>query len=260
MAIGIPATSMSESRHDTTPEPVPLIRLEAITRVHDDGAVVSLRNVDLSIFPGECVGILGHSGSGKSSLIHIMGGCDAPTEGRVYWEGKLLTGPAAWTPLRGIKIGLVFQEFHLLPTLTAIENVEMALIGRGIRAAERRSRSTALLNQVGLGARLHHFPFALSGGERQRVAIARSLANRPALLLADEPTGNLDSKNAGAIVDLLFEIQRTHKTVLVLVTHDNDLAARCSRCIHIRDGLIVDPDVNPTAGARGARSSRKKKR
>jgi putative ABC transport system ATP-binding protein len=250
---------MSETRHHRTAEASPLIRLEAVGRIYDDGAVVALRDIDLSIYPGECVGILGHSGSGKSSLIHILGGCDTPTTGRVYWEGKLLTGPSDWTPLRGIKIGLVFQEFHLLPTLTAIENVEMALIGRGIQAAERRARSASLLYQVGLGGRLHHFPFAMSGGERQRVAIARSIANRPALLLADEPTGNLDSRNAEAIVDLLFEIQRTHGTALVLVTHDNDLAARCTRCIHIRDGSIVDSGTSPAAGARRGRSSPKQK-
>jgi predicted ABC-type transport system involved in lysophospholipase L1 biosynthesis ATPase subunit len=217
----------------------PLVRLERVSRTFDDGAVVALRDVDLAIHAGDCVGVLGPSGSGKSSLIHLMGGCDMPTAGRIYWRGAVMTSIAAWSRVRGLEIGVVFQDYLLLPTLTALENVEMALMRRGLSASARRRRAAELLEQTGLKSRMGHLPFALSGGERQRVAIARSIANRPALLLADEPTGNLDSANARAIADLLFEIQSAEGAALVLVTHDGALAARCSRTVRIKDGAIV---------------------
>ncbi len=228
---------------------VPLVRLERVSRTFDDGAVVALREVDLAIHPGDCVGVLGPSGSGKSSLIHIMGGCDMPTAGRVYWRGNAMAGIAAWSRVRGLEIGVVFQDYLLLPTLTAIENVEMALIGRGLSASARRRRSGELLEQAGLKSRMDHLPYALSGGERQRVAIARSIANHPALLLADEPTGNLDSANARAIADLLFEILGAEDAALVLVTHDVALAARCSRAVRIKDGAIVGDSAADAAPA-----------
>jgi putative ABC transport system ATP-binding protein len=145
-----------------------------------------------------------------------------------------------WTVLRRTKIGIVFQEFLLLPTLSAIENVELAMSGTGLTATERRSRAAELLEQVGLSGRLTHQPFALSGGERQRVAIARSLANRPELLIADEPTGNLDSKNAEAVLDLLLTIRREAGMTMVLVTHDDSVAARADRIVHIKDGRIAE--------------------
>lgn len=232
----------------------PLVRLEKVSRMFDDGAVVALRDVDLAIQPGECVGVLGPSGSGKSSLIQIMGGCDVPTAGRVYWRGNAMTSLSSWSRVRGIEIGVVFQDYLLLPTLTAIENVEMALIGRGLSASLRRRRSAELLEQAGLEARMNHLPYALSGGERQRVAIARSIANRPVLLLADEPTGNLDSANARAVADLLFKIQSAEGAALVLVTHDGALAARCSRTVRIMDGAIVD-DSGVDPGARPCAST-----
>ncbi len=226
---------------------MPLIQIENVTRVYDDGGVVALRGVSLSIHAGDCVAIIGKSGSGKSSVIHIMAGCDSPTSGNVYWRGEPVRDQQRWRMLRATEIGIIFQEFHLLPALTAIENVEMALMGKGISSNERRRRSAELLERVGLAARVDHLPSALSGGERQRVAIARSIANNPSLLLADEPTGNLDSANAALIVDLLLEIQRTHGTALVMVTHDESLAARCQRRVTIKDGLILDDRLTSKA-------------
>jgi len=224
-----------------------------VGRTFDDGVVVALTDVDLSIYPGELIAVVGHSGSGKSSLLNVMGGFDAPTSGRVYWNGSQIRRFSAWTALRGVKIGVVFQDFLLLPTLTAVENVEMALMGRGIPARQRRERAALLINEVGLGARSDHLPHALSGGERQRVAIARSIANEPALLLADEPTGNLDTANAAIVIDLLMDIQRRRGTTVVLVTHDEVLASRCERCIRMKDGRITpDTGSEAIAGQRGA--------
>jgi predicted ABC-type transport system involved in lysophospholipase L1 biosynthesis ATPase subunit len=218
----------------------PLIALDNVSRVFDDGAVVALAGIDIAIAPGEFVSIVGPSGSGKSSLVHLMAGFDRPTGGRVLGQGQEVRDRRQWTTLRRNQIGIVFQEFLLLPTLTAIENVEIAMSGTGLAAAERRKRAAALLDQVGLGGRQNHLPFAMSGGERQRVAIARSLANRPQLLLSDEPTGNLDSANAAAVVELLLALRTEAGMTLVLVTHDEALAARADRQIHVRDGKIAD--------------------
>lgn len=234
---------------------VPLIYVDNVTRAYDGGGVMALRGVSLGIFPGDCVAILGKSGSGKSSLIQIMGGCDTPTSGQVIWREEPVRDQGEWQVLRASEIGIIFQEFLLLPALTALENVEMALMGKGASAKERKAHATQLLEMVGLASRLRHLPSALSGGERQRVAIARSLANKPALLLADEPTGNLDSANAEAIVDLLLDLQRTQGTALVMVTHDEGLAARCRRRVRIKDGLIVDDGLTsqgPAASKDGA--------
>ncbi len=227
----------------------PLMRLERIDRVFDAGAVIALRAVNLTIANGERLAILGKSGSGKSTLLHIMGGCDSPTSGSVSWRGEKVNDQRRWRQLRGSEIGIVFQEFHLLPSLSARENVEMALIGRGIGWSDRVRRSRELLDRVGLGGRMDHLPHALSGGERQRVAIARSIANNPSLLLADEPTGNLDSANAASVEDLLFEIQRANDAALAIVTHDETLAARCVRRIRIKDGEVRE-DLNPGAEPR----------
>jgi putative ABC transport system ATP-binding protein len=218
---------------------VPLVRLEHISRAFDDGAIAALSDVTLSIAARDRMAVVGKSGSGKSSLINLLCGCDEPTTGKVYWREAPVRDQRAWGRLRATEIGIVFQEFHLLPTLTATENVEMALLGTGASSRERKRRAAALLATVGLGARAHHLPAALSGGERQRVAIARSIANKPSLLLADEPTGSLDTASATAIMDLLLEIQRTQGAALVLVTHDESLAARCRRRVTIRDGRVV---------------------
>jgi predicted ABC-type transport system involved in lysophospholipase L1 biosynthesis ATPase subunit len=220
--------------------PVPLLRLEGIGRTFDCSLVVALQDIDLAIHSGEVIAVVGQSGSGKTSLINIMGGCESPTSGRVYWKGSPMQRFSAWAPIRGCEIGRVFQDFMLLPALTAIENVEMTMMATGLPAGERRRRAAGLLDEVGLSARLHHLPNALSGGERQRVAIARAIANQPKLLLADEPTGNLDTTNAATVLDLLFDVQHRHGMTFVVVTHDDSLAARCQRCIRMKDGRILD--------------------
>ena len=222
------------------PRSNPLIRLQGVERLYDDGAIVAVKKVDLVIATGECVAILGPSGSGKSSLLNILSGIDAPTSGEIYWNDLPPRSRKEWAALRGSEIGIVFQDFNLLPTLTAIENVEMALLGHGIPAVSRRSRAIKAIERVGLISRLNHLPHAMSGGERQRVAIARSIVNSPRLLLADEPTGNLDSVNAALIIDLLLGLQEDTGMTLVLITHDEDLAARCNRCIKMKDGEIVE--------------------
>jgi putative ABC transport system ATP-binding protein len=218
----------------------PLIRLDGVARQYDGGAIVALKKVDLVIATGECLAIVGPSGSGKTSLLNMLSGIDMPTSGQIYWNDLPVRSRKEWTALRGSEIGIVFQDFNLLPTLTAIENVEMALIGRGIPASSRRSRATKAIERVGLLSRLDHQPNALSGGERQRVAIARSIVNAPRLLIADEPTGNLDSVSAALVLDLLLGLQEDTGMTLVLITHDEDIAARCGRCIRIRDGEIVE--------------------
>jgi putative ABC transport system ATP-binding protein len=225
------------------PQPPAMIALAGASRAFDDGTIVALKAVDLSIDAGECVAILGPSGSGKSSIVNLLSGIDRPTGGRVLWNGAPVASRRAWARLRGREIGIVFQEFHLLPTLTARENVEMALMGHGIPAENRRARAETVLGRVGLGHRINNLPHALSGGERQRVAIARAIVNAPRLLLADEPTGNLDSVNTEAVADLLFNLQRDTGMTLVLVTHDEHLAARCRRCVRIRDGEVAGDEV-----------------
>ncbi|MBX3579840.1 MAG: ABC transporter ATP-binding protein [Rhizobiaceae bacterium] len=227
----------------------PLIALEKVSREYDDGTVVALRDIDLSIAPGEFVVITGPSGSGKSSLIHIMAGFDHPTSGTVLWEGRPVTSLRGWTELRRTRIGVVFQEFLLLPTLSAVENVEMAMAGTGIAKAARRARARELLDLVGLSARLQHLPHALSGGERQRVAIARSIANKPSLLLSDEPTGNLDSTSAATVIDLLQSIRSQTGMAFVLVTHDDKIAALGERQVRIKDGRVASDAVRASAMA-----------
>ena len=221
----------------------PLIRLEGVERRYDDGAIVALKKIDLVIATGECLAIQGPSGSGKSSLLNMLSGIDMPTAGQVYWNDLPVRSRREWAVLRGSEIGIVFQDFNLLPTLTALENVEIALMGRGIPAGLRRSRVVKALERVGLMGRLDHLPNALSGGERQRVAIARSMVNEPSVLLADEPTGNLDSANARLIIDLLLGLQEDTATTLVLITHDEDIAARCNRCVRMKDGRIVEDHI-----------------
>ena len=220
-----------------TPSPS-LIALEDVGQEFDGGRVIALSHVALAIEPSESVAIVGPSGSGKSTIVHVMCGIRSPTSGRVLWQGTPVSSRQQWTALRRTHIGVVFQDFNLFPTLSAAENVEMALFGGGLAAHERRQRVDAALAAVGLTGRATHLPHELSGGERQRVAIARSIVNRPVLILADEPTGNLDSVNAKAIMDLLFELQRERHVTLVVVTHEPQHAMRCARQIEIRDGRI----------------------
>jgi len=217
-----------------------LISLRGVSRMHDGGAIAALRNVDLQIGEGDCVAVVGASGSGKSSLINILCGIDYPTSGHVIWRGRAIRKKSEWVWLRRLHIGIVFQEFNLIPTLTVLENVELALLGRGIPAKHRYIRAGMVLGRVGLDHRPHHLITRLSGGERQRVAIARAIVSEPKLLLADEPTGNLDSASAIKIADLLFGLHGMTGMTLVLVTHDDALAARCARRIRLRDGTVVD--------------------
>lgn len=202
--------------------------------------VHALRGVNLAIDAGEYVAIAGPSGSGKSTLLHILGGIDPPSSGEVSIEGRRLDllSDRELTRLRLTRLGFVFQRFHLLPVLTALENVELPMAEAGVSRSDRRTRARELLAYVGLGDRSGHRATQLSGGEMQRVAVARALANRPALLLADEPTGELDRETGQEILDLFGRINRDGAT-LVVVTHDDRLAAQASRVIHMQDGRIV---------------------
>ena len=209
--------------------------------------VRALSGVSVSIEPGEFVAILGTSGSGKSTLLHLLGGLDRPTSGEILFDGRSL-GPLSSREMasyRRSSVGMIFQSFHLLPTMTARENVMLALALAGMARGERYQRAAELLDRVGLSHRLDHLPSELSGGEQQRVSIARALANRPRVLLADEPTGNLDSRRAADILDLLATLCREEKMAVLLVTHDEALAsAYATRVIRLRDGEVV-PEGEP---------------
>ena len=207
------------------------------------GPVEILRDITLAIAEGEAVGLVGPSGSGKSSLLMLMAGLEQATGGEIRALGQDLTrmDEDALARFRRDNMGVVFQSFHLIPTMTALENVATPLELAGAKDAFARAR--AELDAVGLGPRADHYPSQMSGGEQQRVALARALAPRPRLLLADEPTGNLDEANGRAIVDLLFGLGRRTGATLVLVTHDERLAARCDRVIRLRDGRIDDASV-----------------
>jgi putative ABC transport system ATP-binding protein len=197
-----------------------------------------LRNISLAVTRGEAVGLVGPSGSGKSTLLMTMAGLERPDSGSITIDGVSLDGlnEDALAKFRGARIGIVFQAFHLIPTMTALENVAAPLELAGLKDAF--TRAAAELAAVGLDQRLSHYPAQLSGGEQQRVALARALAPRPSLLIADEPTGNLDEATGRAIIDLLFELRAQRGATLVLVTHDLALAARCNRTIRLRSGRI----------------------
>jgi putative ABC transport system ATP-binding protein len=203
--------------------------------------VAALRGVDLSIAPGEFVAIVGPSGCGKSTLLNLLAGIDDPTAGEVRLLGQDLHAldERSRSRLRLEEIGFVFQRFHLLAVLSAMENVELPMAEAGVSRAERRARARELLDYVGLGARTRHRPPQLSGGEQQRVAIARALANRPAVVLADEPTGELDQRTGEEIIRLFERLNREQGTTLVVVTHDRSVAARAHRTVEMRDGRVV---------------------
>ncbi len=205
-----------------------------------DAKVDALRSVSLKILPGEIVAITGPSGCGKSTLLHILGALDTPTSGQVYLEGHPLhsLNDDKLTSLRQLKIGFVFQFFHLLPTLTVEENVLLPLLLSGRADSAGKTRARALLDSVGLADRTRHRPHQLSGGQLQRAALARALIHRPSILLADEPTGNLDSASSAAVVELLTSLARREKTTVILVTHSEEVAQAADRRIRLVDGRI----------------------
>lgn len=218
-----------------------IIQLERVHKVYDTGKikVEALRGIDLAVRDGEFLALVGPSGSGKSTLMNILGCLDVPTEGSYTFKGEQVKGLTLnrLAEIRNQSIGFVFQNFNLLPYSTALENVELPLVFRGVGTRERRRRATEVLNKVGLGDRLDHKPTELSGGQMQRVAIARALVNDPSLILADEPTGNLDTASGLEIFDLFEELWRLGHTIMI-ITHDPNLPMRAERVIHMRDGLI----------------------
>ncbi len=224
-----------------------MIELRGVTKTvpSGTGTLTILHPLDLTIAAGTVAAITGPSGSGKSTLLGLLAGLDAPSGGRIVIGGVDITAldEDRLARLRGQRIGFVFQFFHLLPSLTAYENVLVPMEIAGSRDAGARAAS--LLAEVGLSDRVHHYPSQLSGGEQQRVAIARALANDPPLLLADEPTGNLDTATGHHVIELLLNVNRSRKTTLVLVTHDPELAARADVTIALRDGRRIDPPDGP---------------
>ena len=235
------------------PSPVPADRKMPLVHIRGlhltvpsaAGAVNILRGIDLDIEAGEAVGIIGPSGSGKTSLLMVLAGLERASAGSIQLDGRAVTAmdEDALARLRRETIGIVFQAFHLLPTMTALENVAVPLELAGMRDAG--PRAVEALVAVGLGHRLTHLPGQLSGGEQQRVALARAFAPRPRLLLADEPTGNLDQATGDAVMDLLFRLRGETGTTLMLITHDPHLAARCTRRIHLADGRVTEIDLSP---------------
>jgi putative ABC transport system ATP-binding protein len=234
----------------------PLYRLAGVVKEYGDAGteVRAIDGIDLTIAPHEFVVIAGPSGSGKSTLLQLMGALDRPTSGTLEFEGRALVGrgDGELADLRLDRIGFVFQQFNLIPTLTAIENVELAMAPSGLDARERGGRAEALLGRVGLHARADHLPSQLSGGEQQRVAIARALSNEPDLVLADEPTGNLDSKTGDSILALLYRLWDESGLTVVVITHDPAISTRAPRVIGLADGKVTSDE---RAGGRGRGSA-----
>ena len=226
--------------HSRSTAMAPLITLRSVGKTYRDGNVEALRQVSLEIQMGEFVSIMGPSGCGKSTLLNILGALDRPTTGEILFKGKSLLDSRELDRLRAQEIGFVFQSFYLLPNLTAIENVQIPMFEGTRPLAQRVDEAKRLLTAVGLAERLHHLPNQLSIGQRQRVAIARALANGPSLILADEPTGSLDSQSGHEILDLLARLNAHDGTTLVLVTHDAAIAERGRRLIRMLDGEVLE--------------------
>jgi putative ABC transport system ATP-binding protein len=228
-----------------------MIELYNVSKIVPSGTemLTILYALDLRIPDGQFVSVVGPSGSGKSTLLGLIAGLDAPTAGEILIDGENITAmnEDQLAELRGEKLGFVFQSFHLIPSLTALENILVPMEIRGLRDA--RERAQALLEDVDLVARAHHYPAQLSGGEQQRVAIARAFANDPAILLADEPTGNLDSRNGRHVFEMMVEMNRRRRATLVLVTHDHELAALADRQIALREGRVASDSHAPAADA-----------
>lgn len=218
--------------------------LENVVKIYkmDGVETVALNGVSLRVKRGEFIAIMGPSGSGKSTMMHLMGCLDRPTSGKIYFEGKDVSqlSDDELAEIRNKKIGFVFQSFYLLPRYDALQNVELPLIYRGVPPKERKEKAELMLKRMGLGDRLHHRPTQLSGGQQQRVAIARALIVDPVVLLADEPTGNLDSKSSHEIMELISKLHKEEKLTIILVTHEPDIASYAEKIIRMQDGKIVD--------------------
>jgi putative ABC transport system ATP-binding protein len=217
----------------------PLLRAENLVKTYIDGDVHALRGVSLELFEGESLAIVGPSGCGKSTLLHLLGGLDRPTSGDVFFRGVSLS-KLDLDRYRAHDIGFVFQSFHLMPILSAVENVQVPMFEGSLSRSQRAERADKLVAEVGMSHRKHQPTVNLSVGERQRIAIARALANSPTLLLADEPTGNLDSQSQSDILDLLAELRRKEGVTLLIITHSPDVAGAADRIIRMRDGRIVE--------------------
>jgi putative ABC transport system ATP-binding protein len=218
----------------------PMLRTLALKKEYDEGRIQALRGVDLEVAPGEFLTISGPSGSGKSTLLQLLGGLDEPTSGEVRYRGANLAGTFDLDAYRSRRVGFIFQAFHLLPALRVLDNVQIPMLEGRLGVRERRAKAEALLGEVGMTHRTRQYPNQLSAGERQRVAIARSLANDPEILLGDEPTGNLDSENSARIMALLRGIQSQRSLTIVLVTHEAEVARMGRRNVHMRDGRVVE--------------------
>jgi len=235
----------------------PVLSLAGVTKIYRSGSleVAALSGITLEVQPGEYVAVMGPSGSGKSTLMHIIGCLDVPTAGSYRLDGEDVGSMSEndLADIRNRSIGFVFQQFNLLASMTAASNVSLPLAYAGISRAQRRQRAAAALARVGLADRVDHRPGELSGGQQQRVAVARALVTEPALILADEPTGNLDSTSTADVLDLFDELHHAGRTV-VLITHEQDVADRAGRIVRLRDGLVTDDSLQGVVGVSGVRS------
>lgn len=237
-----------------------LIEVRDVYKIYNPGEnqVNALDGVSITIDEGEFVAIIGQSGSGKSTLMNMLGLLDTPTHGEYYINGKLVDDLTddQMSAIRNEEIGFIFQGFNLISSLTALENVELPLVYRGMPKQERREISQNALERVGLGGRMNHLPTEMSGGQQQRVAVARAIAARPPVILADEPTGNLDTKSTKEVMAILHELKDEGRTVIV-ITHDNEIAEEAERVIRIRDGKVVEDYINPGYEEKYGRESKK---
>jgi ABC-type lipoprotein export system ATPase subunit len=226
----------------------PIIRATGIEKTFRTGKIEvrALRGIDFAVEPGEMVAVMGPSGCGKTTMLNCLSGLDECDQGDVWIEGQNLRsmGDRARTTYRAQRMGFIFQTFNLLPVITAVENVELPLLVSGVRPKEARQRALDALDQVGLADRVDHRPSALSGGQRQRVTIARSLVNRPAIVWADEPTGNLDSKSANDVLDLMRSLNQERGQTFIVVTHDPDIGNSCDRIVQMMDGRVVSSEAS----------------
>ncbi len=237
-----------------------LIEVRDVYKIYNPGEnqVNALDGVSITIDEGEFVAIIGQSGSGKSTLMNMLGLLDTPTSGEYYINGKLVDDLTddQMSVIRNEQIGFIFQGFNLIPSLSALENVELPLVYRGMKKDERRDISKRALERVGLGQRMDHLPAEMSGGQQQRVAVARAIAARPPVILADEPTGNLDTRSTKEVMAILHELKNEGRTVIV-ITHDNEIAEEAERVIRIRDGKVVEDYINPGYENKYGRDSKK---